>query len=138
MLQHLGSLTVWAATEADNAVSVVPNWLKLLITAGVFLVPYGLGVLIARQLKMKEYAGRISIVLFAATLGVLPFVYQSLLGQLEQQQYEQALAEWEAEQDDQPITPEGLEKLKKEEPGLRIIRTPEEAAESELASAPAN
>lgn len=129
MLPHLGQCLVFAATEAETADNVVPNWVKLLITLGVFLIPYGLGVLIARQLKMKEYAFKISLVLFAATLGLMPFVYQSLLGVLERQHYESQLAEYEAEKSEFKVTQEGLDEIQKEHPNLKINR-PDDAVEA--------
>ena len=134
MIPHLGHWAVWAVTEAEAVETIVPNWIKLLITIGVFLVPYGLGVLIARGLKLKEYAFKIGLVLFSATLGLMPFFYQGIYGVLERQHYEEKLAAWEAEQNKSHITEEGLEAIKEKTPKLRIIETPEEAAEAEISS----
>lgn len=113
---------IFAATEAESAQSVVPAWVKLLMTAAVFLVPYGLGVLIARQLKLKEYAFKISVVLFAATLGVMPFVYQIILGQWEQRAYDRRLEAWEARQQESPIEPEDIDEIQDKYRRLKISR----------------
>jgi len=120
MTFSIGPWIVWAATEAETSESVVPAWVKLLLTAGVFLIPYGLGVLIARQLKLKEYAFKISVVLFAATLGVMPFVYQYIFGALEQAHYERQLETWKMMRQESPIGPEDVEEIKEEYPTLRI------------------
>lgn len=135
MIPQLGQWVVWAATEAEAAESIVPNWLKLLITAGVFLIPYGLGVLIARQLKMKEYAFKISLVLFAATLGLMPFVYQSILGVVEQRHYERQLAEYKAEKSEFKITNEALEKIQEQHPNLAINRPRSQAETPQISPA---
>jgi hypothetical protein len=131
MVPHLGQWVVWAATEAEAAESIVPNWVKLLITAGVFLIPYGLGVLIARQLKLKEYALKISLVLFAATLGLMPFIYQSILGVLERQHYERQLAAYEAEKSEFQVTNETLQEIQEQRPTLKINR-PEDAGSARI------
>lgn len=128
MIPQLGQFLFFAATEAEAAEHIVPNWVKILVTAGVFLIPYGLGVLIARSLKLKEYAFKISLVLFAATLGLMPFAYQSILGVLEQRHYDEELAEYQAEQNEFKVTQEALDKIQEENPRLKINR-PGEAAE---------
>ncbi len=132
MIPHLGHWAVLAATEAEAVENVVPNWLKLLITVAVFLIPYALGVLIARGLKLKEYAFKIGLVLFSATFFLMPFCYQGIYSVLEQREYQEKLATWEAEQDKSEITEKGLKAIKEKNPKLRIIETPEEAAEAEL------
>ncbi len=134
MIPQLGQSVLWAATEVEGTESVVPNWVKLLITVGVFLVPYGLGVLIARQLKMKEYAFKITLVLFAATLGLMPFLYQSILGVLEQRHYEKELAEYETEKSEFKVTNEALDKIQKEHPQLQINRPKQAAAEPKISA----
>jgi hypothetical protein len=135
MIPHLGQCLILAATEAEAAESVVPNWVKILVTAGVFLVPYGLGVLIARQLKLKEYAFRISLVLFAATLGLMPFAYQSIVGALEQKHYDEKLAEYEAEKNEFKVTQEALDKLQQVHPRLKINRPGESVPTPEISPA---
>jgi hypothetical protein len=132
MIPHLNSWAILAATEVEGAESVVPNWLKLLITLGVFLVPYGLGVLLARQLKMREYAFKISLVLFTATLGLMPFLYQSILGVFEQRHYAKALAEYEAEKSDFKITNETLDAIQAKHRSLQINRPNQAPAPPEL------
>lgn len=120
MIPHLNLQTLFAATEAEAAVGVVPTWVKLLLTIGVFVIPYGLGVLIARQLKLKEYALKISTVLVATSLGLMPFLYQNILGVYEQQHYEKRLAEWEAAQEDAVLQPEDILEIQEENKNLII------------------
>ena len=134
MIPHLGQCLSFAATEAEAAEAIVPNWVKILIALAVFLVPYGLGVLIARSLKLKEYAFRIILVLFAGTLGVMPFLYQSVVGVLEQKQYHERLAEYQAKQNEFQITNEALDKLQEEHRGLIINRPGGSAPPPEISS----
>ncbi len=126
MIPQFTQFTLWAATEAETIETIVPNWMKILIAAGVFLIPYGLGVFLARQLKLKEYAFKISVVLFAATLGILPFAYQYLLGAMEQKHYKAKNAEWEAKQKERTITDADMammeEHFKENKPDLKINR----------------
>lgn len=122
MIPQLGQCLIFAATEAEAAEAIVPNWVKILIAIGVFLVPYVLGVLIARALKLKEYAFRIVLVLFTGTLGIMPFLYQSLLGVLEQKHYHEQVAEYEAKRTEFQVTDEALDKLQEEHRGLIISR----------------
>lgn len=102
------------------AVGVVPTWVKLLITLGVFLIPYGLGVLIARQLKLKEYALKISIVLVATSLGLMPFLYQGVLAAYEERNYENRLKEWKATQAEAVLKSEDIQEIIKENPSLNV------------------
>lgn len=57
------------------------GWLAFLTILAVIVVPFALGGVIARGLRMREYATRIGIVLFALTLGLTPFVTRALTGQ---------------------------------------------------------
>ena len=120
MIFQTGQWVLWAATEAEAAQSIVPAWMKLLLTAGVFLVPYVLGVLIARGLKLKEYAFKISLVLFTATLGLMPFVYQVILGNLEQSKYEAQVKAYDDWNDNRPITDDHIKEIQKNHPTLQI------------------
>ncbi|MCA9069904.1 MAG: hypothetical protein KDA84_13315, partial [Planctomycetaceae bacterium] len=79
-----------------------------------------LGVLIARQLKLKDYAFKISVVLFAALLGLMPFLYQGVLGVYEQQNYENRLAEWEAAGQESPLKAEDIVEIENERRDLSI------------------
>jgi len=62
-----------AATEAAEA-TTGGGWLVFLIIVAIIVVPFLIGNFIAQALKMKEAANRIGLVLFALTLGVIPFV----------------------------------------------------------------
>ena len=135
MIPQLGQWVVMAATQAEAAESIVPNWLKLLITVGIFLIPYGLGVLIARMLKMKEYAFKIAVVLFAATLGLMPFAYQHILGVFEDLHHERQLAEYEAERSEFQVTQEHLETIQDQHPDLKINRPDDVAPAPEISPA---
>ncbi len=50
------------------------GWLALAIFLGVIFVPFLLGQLIERWLRLKDVAFRIGVVLFALTIGLAPFV----------------------------------------------------------------
>jgi hypothetical protein len=84
---------------------------------------------------MKEYAFKITLVLFAATLGLMPFVYQSILGVLEQQYYDKQLAEYEAEKSEYKVTPEALDAIQDEHPDLLINRPNEPAEPPDISAA---
>lgn len=57
------------------------GWLVFLLVLAVIVVPFALGSLIARGLKMKDYANKIGIVLFSLTLALGPFVTRWMSGQ---------------------------------------------------------
>lgn len=115
-----GQWVIWAATEAEAVDNIVPAWVKLLVTAGAFLIPYGLGVLIARQLKLKEYAFKISVVLFAATLGLMPFAYQILYRSLETRHYQARLEAYNEWEENRPITDDDITEIQEQYPKLKV------------------
>ncbi len=67
--------------QTNNTADAVPtaantsSWLVLVVIAAIFVLPIGLGTLIARLLKLKDLSQRISVVLFAVTLGIAPFAW---------------------------------------------------------------
>jgi hypothetical protein len=97
----------------------------LLAAVAVFVLPFVLGKLIARLLRMKDISVRIGVVLLAAFLGLTPFVSQWVLGMQEQREYQAALAEWRQKQEERlsnsKITHEGLAKLKQALPELQVV-----------------
>jgi uncharacterized protein HemY len=66
----------------------------LLAIVAIFVTPILLGNLIARLLKLKDTAGRISLVLFALTLGIAPFAWQFVQAKVEANQHKAALDDW--------------------------------------------
>ena len=85
----LGGLLLAQADKAAEAVSKVtgtteasgPNsWLMLAVIVAIFAVPILLGNLLASALKLKDMAGRFSVVLLAFTLGVAPFAWHLYSG----------------------------------------------------------
>ena len=101
----------------------VPGWVTFLVVVAVFVVPFVLGSLIARALKLRDLGFKIGVVLFAAALGLTPFVWQVVLGGIEQNQYEAALADWESRQlpeDEQEKFRQALDELREAKPDLRI------------------
>ncbi|QDU09123.1 protein translocase subunit SecD [Gimesia aquarii] len=65
-----------AAEVADNATSKVSGWYILLVIFVVFVLPFILGVIIARALKLKEFSRKIGLVLFTAVIAATPFIWQ--------------------------------------------------------------
>lgn len=114
------------------AESLLPGWLLFLIVIVVLVVPFLLGALIARMLKLKDLSFRIGVVLLTTVLGLTPFVSEVVRGRIEQQQYEAELAEWEArgEKVDGRVTEPGLADLRKEMPEL-VVTT---STQSDVAS----
>ena len=112
----------------------------LLAAVAVFVLPFVLGKLIARMLRMKDVAVRIGLVLLAATLGLTPFAAQWVLGMQEQREYQAALAEWrqtlEQRQSNAKITDKGVERLEQALPDVQVIRTGESGDEGQF-TAPA-
>ena len=96
--------------QAGETVPVGPSgWLMLLVLAAIFLVPILLGNLVARLLKLKDLAGRLSVVFFALTMGIAPFAWHFTMVRVEARRYDAALTEWESEasRKSNNITPDG-------------------------------
>ena len=80
----LGGLLLAQADKTADAVSKVaetteasgPNsWLILAVIVAIIAVPILLGNLLAGMLKLKDMAGRFSVILLAFTLGIAPFAW---------------------------------------------------------------
>lgn len=72
--------------QAGDAVSspqtqAMAGWLILLVVVAVVVIPFLLGGVLARALKMREYATRLGIVLFTITLAIGPFATRWLAGE---------------------------------------------------------
>ncbi|MEX1098682.1 MAG: protein translocase subunit SecD [Planctomycetales bacterium] len=75
------TLTLFAADAGDAAAKITgqppedqtSGWLTFLLIVGLVVVPFALGSLIARALRMKDSATRFGVVLFVATVGLTPF-----------------------------------------------------------------
>ncbi|SFI34972.1 protein translocase subunit SecD [Planctomicrobium piriforme] len=73
--------TVKAAEGAAGAAGDWKGWLVFLVILAVIVLPFVLGTLIARWLKMRDYATKIGLVLFSLTLALGPFVTRWVSGQ---------------------------------------------------------
>ncbi|HUG92821.1 MAG TPA: hypothetical protein VML55_18410 [Planctomycetaceae bacterium] len=109
-------------------------WLLLAVLL-IFGLPFLIGRLLGRALKMKDISVRVGIVLLAAFLGLTPFAAQWVLGMQEQREYESAIAEWQQKLDERlsnsKVTDQGIEKLRQALPELQVIRgTEDEQAEA--------
>ncbi len=62
------------AETAKTAAPGLPGWAMILIILAIVILPFVLGQLIERALKLKDISFRIGLVLFAVTLGLTPFV----------------------------------------------------------------
>jgi len=56
------------------------EWMVLIVMAVVFIVPFVLGGLIARMLRLEDLSTRIGVVLFSIFASLAPFVFVSLQG----------------------------------------------------------
>ena len=70
------SAGLFAAEVTEKAPSSISGWSIIAIILAVFVVPFVLGVVIARALKMKDYGKKIGLVLFTAVIAATPFVWQ--------------------------------------------------------------
>lgn len=69
------------ADAADKAAGVAPEadvniGFRLLMLFLLCVLPFLIGAVLARALRLKEFSNRIGTVLFAGTLGLAPFCYQ--------------------------------------------------------------
>ena len=103
----------------------IPGWMLFVVVVAVFVLPFVLGTLIARALKLKDLGFKFGVVLFVAALGLTPFVWQSAVGTIEQREYEEELASWESRrlpESEQERFAAALDDLKEAKPELRIER----------------
>src|SRR5579863_10456455 len=68
-----------AAQKTASAAQGSP-WILFLLLIGVIVIPFVLGTLISRALRMKDVSMRLGIVLFALFLAVTPFAYRLVQG----------------------------------------------------------
>lgn len=127
---------VLAAAPSDETVPAVPGMIKTLITIAVLTLPFAFGTMIARGLKMKEQSTRISLVLFALTLGLLPFVYDQIQNSYEQQVHSRKLAAWEDRQKARAFDEDDLKAIKAMKTGLQIVSKIEGEVETSISAAP--
>lgn len=120
------SLTTFAqaVSQKPNAAeepSLVTPWMMAIIVLLLIGLPFLLGTLIARWLKMKDVAMRVGVVLLAFELGMSNIAWQYIVGFLEHRKYEQDLAVWEKRQAARDtITPQTLDSMKKAVPQLDV------------------
>lgn len=70
------SAAVLAAEVTEKTTSQVSGGFIFLILFAVFVLPFVLGTLIARALKLKDFSRRIGLVLFTAVIASTPFIWQ--------------------------------------------------------------
>ncbi len=78
--------------EAEIEAPQANGWLILGVLAVVFIVPFLLGNLIGRLLRMNDLSGRISVVLMSLFMALAPFVYQEIAGRMEESRVLEARA----------------------------------------------
>ena len=126
MGQFALSLTTFAQTAAQKPAvaeepSLVSPWMMMVFVVLLIGLPFLLGSLIARWLKMKDVAMRIGVVLLAFELGMSNILWQYVMGYLEHRKYEQQVAVWQERQEARDtITPETIDSLKKAVPQLEV------------------
>lgn len=108
--------------QAPEPTPMSPWMMGLLVVALIF-VPFGIGTMIARALKLKDLSMKIGVVALTLVLGLAPFVSQYFIGASEQSRYEELHAEWEAKQEYRDkISDKGVADLKEAIPGLEVLR----------------
>ena len=70
--------------QAETAAPRANGWLILGVLTVVFIVPFLLGSLIGRLLRLNDLSGRIGVVLMSLFMAVSPFVYQEIAGHLDE------------------------------------------------------
>ena len=115
-------MPLWLARLFDE----MPPVFMVFILVVVVVLPLALGSLIGRKLlKLKDLSGKIGLVLLTASVGLLPFVMQSVIGIAEQQTYAFELKEWNQKGKDRrsnkiKISDAAVRKLKDALPDLTI------------------
>lgn len=103
--------------------SLISPWMMGLFVVLILGLPFLLGNLIARWIKMKDMSTKISVILLALILGMSPFVSQYVIGWEEQGRYDEDLSAWKEKQKyrDQ-ISADGIAELKAKAkvPGLEV------------------
>jgi len=120
MFHQSFAYTMFAATTAPEDQSAISGGIVLLIVAAIFVLPFVVGNLLGKWLKLKDIGFRISVVLLAFTLGLTPFVYQGLAAKAERQAYAAELKHWEQKGQKYQVTEEGVEELKEALPDCNI------------------
>lgn len=77
----LAQLAGGAQTAADSAKAVQTSaWMLFALVVTVIVVPFVLGSLLARALRMKDVSMRIGLVLFTVFLAITPFAWRLVQG----------------------------------------------------------
>ncbi|MDA0834003.1 MAG: protein translocase subunit SecD [Planctomycetota bacterium] len=80
LLAQDGSAAAGAAVEQVAQTASSSGTLLLVFALLVFVVPFILGTLVAKMLKLKDVAGRLTLVFFALFMGATPMMYQVAKG----------------------------------------------------------
>jgi len=68
-----------AAAPAAETPQAVSGWLIFLVLAAVVIVPYVVGAILGKTLKLKDISGRTGTVLFALVASIAPILFQMYL-----------------------------------------------------------
>lgn len=109
------------ADAADKAAAAAPEgdviiW-RLLMVLGLCVLPFIVGAVLARTLRLKEFSNRIGTVLFAMTVGLAPFGYHIISDLMQQAARVTELATAEADLKAEPTNDkrkERAEQLRKQ------------------------
>ncbi|WP_231734202.1 protein translocase subunit SecD [Calycomorphotria hydatis] len=66
-----------APVEAGNT---IPGWVTLLVVLSVFVLPFLIGAGLGRLLKVEDLSFKMGLVLFAAAMGLTPFLWNMIQG----------------------------------------------------------
>lgn len=129
----MGSSMMFILAQAVKPVEVAePSlfspWIIFMIVVLIIGLPFMLGTLIARSLKMKDLALKISVVLLALELGLAPMLSQYVIGAREQSHFAKEDAHWQDKDESrQKISKTQIAEFKAAIPGVEVIEHEEPA-----------
>ena len=120
MKMSLCDLTELGALAQRPSASVT-GWLFLLTLIGIG-VSFLLGHYLARILKFKQHATRISIVLTTIVIAIMPFAAQYVLASAEQSMHAENVERWQKFKERSGLSEAGIETIRKDKPELEVRR----------------
>ncbi|MDA1014940.1 MAG: hypothetical protein O3A00_10890 [Planctomycetota bacterium] len=120
MMMSLGELTVLGALAQKPAANVT-GWLFLMTLVGIGL-SIVLGKFLAKTLKSKQHATRISVVLTTVVFAIMPFAAQFVLASVEQSMHAAEVEQWKSYQEREGLPASAIQELRKHNSDLEIRR----------------
>jgi hypothetical protein len=102
--------------------SLFSPWIIFMFVVLVVALPFVLGTVIARSLKMKDLALKISVVLLAMELGLAPMLSQYVIGSREQSHFAKEDTHWkDKDESRQKISKTQIAEFKSAIPGVEVV-----------------